>query len=303
VLLPQTRFVIGLILALAVGVWSKTSFGQSVLNSPGERAFVDDPPLRITKRRDPFMLKSGWRMEIDGGTGVGSFKDIQLPINRFDEVRVDGTRIGQENTDHLGFAFGGGVAAHYLGAGFGIIPLQIDMWRMLAQSGEPETLGSAYNRVQVGSESYVRFGTANSGGTLGVNVALRRSTFSNMSSSHFVMSVPIGVRAAWDGRLGSLSAAVQHSPHSELGYSESLLFGGQAIGGSSVSLTSLKTKGEWRLTRDAWFVVGAYYETIKAEIRDLKSYEKFGFDVEDPRPSRTYDLTTSMVTIGVRRVF
>lgn len=242
-------------------------------------------------------------MDAAGYTGFGSFLDLQVPINRDYNVRADGRKIGEENAKHRGMAIGGRLASGFRAKNWHVWPLRVSLLHLTAMDGPPETLSAGYNRVDLGSQ----IETALSLGLLRIlasgEVGLRRTDFSNGSSSHYVSSIPLGLGLKLVSSRWSLRGYAHSAAQSAFGFSQSLLFGGASVAGSSSTLNDVGGQAEIRLSPAAWLTFGAEQENVRVQIPDVRAYEAFGLVVKDPRKTRDYVLTTSIFTLGIRKDF
>lgn len=276
--------------------------GQPHLNPESYNIDLVDPSLRVrsTSLAGPQL---GWGVDAAGLSGLGVYRDIQVPINRDYEMRADGRKIGEENAEHLSYILGGTISPSWRGKQWRVKPLELGMMRMTPMAGPSDTLNSAYTRFDLRTQ--VEWGTSfgKQRVTLDGTVGWRRSEFNNGSDSHFVAAFPVGLGAKVAFPAWSIRAYGHTALGSQFGYSQALLFGGSEVLGSKAELMDYGCMGEFRITPLAWLLVGAEMESIRIQIPNVKAYEPFGLTVQDPRKSRDYIQATSSLTLGVRKLF
>ena len=281
---------------------ARPTFAQPLLDAPSESLFAPDPSLKSTvmpKNQQNF----GWGFEASGASGLGSFRDIQIPINRYFDMRADGRRIGAENEAHMGLVLGGQVGPIWQLRNIKLRPFSVSLVRMTAISGPSETLNSSYNRLTLDSKMEWVVSLGRPSLTIEFGAGFRRSEFSNTSSGHYVASIPVGFGLGFGFPHWLIKGFGHYGLQNQVGYSESLFFGGGALKGATADLTDFGIMGEVRLTSAAWLELGIEQESARIQIPNVKTYEEFGFEIEDPKRKRDYNMTTSSLTVGVRKTF
>jgi len=247
------------------------------------------------------------RIMMHGSTGVGVFQDIQVPINDEAGVRGDGTEIGQENADHMGIPLSAGLELRYHPNQSWIISvLGFDALQMRAASGPSETEEASYSRLDLGSNVRYFFPLGRTGliAQTGLRAGARRSSFNNVSTSHFIDAALVG-GSFGIGRNGtSFDVFGQVAPIATFGYSDNGILGGQQLKSSSATLSEVGSHFDYPLRRGVWLDLAAEREMAHVTIGDVSQYNAFGLNVLDAaNPSRTYNLTTTLARIGLRKEF
>jgi len=240
-----------------------------------------------------------------GGTGVVQFQDIQVPVNDGANLRGDGTPVDEENQYHLGLPLYAGVAFGYKSGAWSGDALRFDALYARASTGPAATQSSSYARLEAASDLRYAVALGDYALYMGPRFTARRSSFNNISSGHYVSAFLlgglVGLRSD-DGTFYELTASV--APTATIGYSDAVFLGGKAFPKSSATMASYGARTAFPLREDVWLDLGLERETAHVSIEDVNAYNHFGlsvFDVE--RPSRTYDLVTTVARIGIRESF
>lgn len=239
------------------------------------------------------------------GTGVGVFQDIQVPVNERFQMRGDGKLTTEENADHAGFPFSIGLGAVYRPGAVAYEILSVDALVMRASTGPTETQSSSYSRLGVttGAKLYAPLGDEWTG-SLGLNAGARRSSFTNISSSHFVEAALVGGSVSVASKSYSLSLFGAYAPAARFGYSEDPVLGGETFDKSTARLWEAGVTAGFAIAPRVSLETGIEQEAARVTVDDLGEYGNFGLAVEDSRrPTRVYDLATTIVRFGLRKEF
>lgn len=253
--------------------------------------------------------EAGSHLGVEVGSGVGSFKDLQVPINHKADTRADGRPIGEENVSHLGFPLFLSLDWHLKPSqtsSWHWIPVGLDIARMSAMTGGDETLSASYGRLSLGTSVYY-FAPLNGNGSaiaiLGGKMEGRRSSFGNVSTAHYIQSTVFAGSLGMAWRRFKILGTAGVAPSAEFGYSDDLIMGGHKISSSSAELNEYGIDMSWALTDQVSFNFGYSVENIHATIGDIREYGQFSLGVDDQPGSRDYILSTSMAKFTIRKLF
>jgi hypothetical protein len=242
-------------------------------------------------------------VSVNAGVGLGQFQDIQVPVNIDAGQRGDGTAALEENADHIG------VPINFV-MGYGqdrvnwLANVAFDATSMRATTGPAATQSSSYSRYELRGDYRRRFVSFGRTLAIGPRLGLRRTSFQNVSSAHFVDAAMIGGAIAgethdfaWDLRLATAAAA-------RFGFTDEGIFGGKPFDKSKTAVYEIAAMTSSRLDASTWLEVGVLREMIRATIDDVGEYNGFGLSVTPAAaPSRAYDLATTTLQIGIRKSF
>jgi hypothetical protein len=253
-----------------------------------------------------FVCESAQAVTIHGGSGIGSFQDIQVPYNEGFEVRGDGTAVQEENVEHSGFLLQAGIGKESRRGAWLWQIFEFDALQIKSSGGPAATQASSYSRLNLESRIAYTFGLGAQGGSVGLKGGVRRSSFNNVSSAHYLQSVMVGLTAGIAGELHGLEASVAFAPVTKFGYSEDGMFGGKDFKKSRSSLFEAGIQYSYALRENVWLDVGMEQEAVKAEIEDVNEYNDLGYGLsvqDSTRPTRSYDLNTVAARVGFRKAF
>lgn len=242
-------------------------------------------------------------VSVNAGIGVGQFQDIQIPINIQAGQRGDGKVASEENAEHLGLPLN-------VIVGYGQdhvnwkADVALDATVMRATTGPAATQSSSYSRYELHSDYRRRFTSFGRMLSAGPRLGLRRSSFANVSSAHFVDALVVGggigglsQEFIWDVRLATAAAA-------RFGYTEKGVFGGKAFEKSKTSFYEISAVTGFHLDKNVWLDLSMTREMIRTSIDDIREYNGFGLSVTpSATASRSYDLATTTLQMGVRKEF
>lgn len=238
-------------------------------------------------------------------TGVGVFQDIQVPINENFRVRGDGTATGEENADHAGIPMSAGIGFAIRSGNLSYDVVDFDALDMRATSGPAETKSSSYSRLQLTTGvSYslpLAYGFT---GSAGLNTGVRRSSFNNVSSSHYLESLIVGGSIGLKTTGFGVTLTGVFAPKARFGYSDADVLGGHAFAKSTASMSQIAAIIAFPIGPRVYLDTGIEQESVHVTIDDVNEYGDFGLSVQDSRrPTREYDLATSVVRFGLRKEF
>jgi hypothetical protein len=243
--------------------------------------------------------------DVDGGIGVATFQDIQVPVNRLAEARADGSTAGQENADHVGFPLYGGMSLRKAADAWRFAIFDFDALTVRSTSGPAETQSASYSRLALSTGVGYAVPLLGLDLTPALSLGGRRSSFGNGSAAHYLEAVTAGgsfalARAAsW-----SVTGSVAVAPTATFGYSSAPVLGGKAIEHSTAALSEYGLASSFHLKDALWLDLGLSQERAGVKIEDVSAYEGFGLHVTpEDRSSRQYDLATTIARLGVRKRF
>jgi hypothetical protein len=244
-------------------------------------------------------------LEVDGGVGVASFQDIQVPVNRMAEARADGSTAGQENAVHTGFPLYGGLALRKAAGGWRFDVLSFDALTVRSASGPAETQASSYSRLSLATGAGYDLALFGLDVTPAVQLGGRRSSFGNGSAAHYFQGVTAGaLLAVASAASWAVTASLMTAPNAVFGYSPAPILGGDPLEHSTATMSELGVASSWHLKDALWLDLGVAQERADVTIEDISAYEGFGLHVTpEDRSSRRYDLATTVLRLGVRKHF
>lgn len=246
-----------------------------------------------------------FRITAAAGSGFGTFQDIQVPVNADAETRADGTVIQAENADHTGLplfaAFGvlGESSAWIFDGG-------LNLMHMRASNGPSETQSSSYSRTELGGGAKYRFALGETTALkLGARAAYRRSSFNNVSNGHYLEAPLLGASLALTTGKWAFEGRGAVAPSATFGYNAGGTFAGKPFANATASMAEFAATASYNVRDQVFLDVGLEVEQASVSLPDIMEYQTFGLAVtpSDTAPTRNYELSTSVVKIGVRKEF
>ncbi len=262
--------------------------------------------LRVKKTASDDAPASPSNVVVHGGTGIGSFQDIQVPVNEDYALRGDGTAAAEENLNHSGFLIQAGIGYLVKRGDWSINALDFDAFQVKTSGGPAATQSSSYTRLNLQTVVKYHFLLGELNGYAGLKAGVRRSSFDNVSSAHYIDSALVGGLVGLAGEFHSLELAAATAPIAKVGYSEDGMFGGKTFKRSAASLGEFSVVYSYALRENVWLDLGFEDEIAHVQIDDVNEYNDLGYGlnvVDTTRPNRTYNLTTTAARIGVRKQF
>lgn len=262
----------------------------------------DDPALRTKAVVHSDPDKDG--MYAYGGSGIGVFQDIQVPINEFDETRGDGSSIAEENKDHVGLPLFAGIGYRRSLASLTFDLVTVDGTQIRSTTGPSATQSSSYTRIELYSGARYNFKLSYTDMWISARAGARRSFFSNVSNSHFVESGVIRLATGLERGSFGLSGFFGYAPASRVGYSSKGFTGGEYFKKASATLSEAGVIAALKLKENTYFELGVEQESIRMSIKDIMEYNGFGLNVTPAQQTnREYQLSTVLAKIGFRKLF
>jgi hypothetical protein len=266
-------------------------------------AFAQAARVNASKEAAPL---GPWQVEVRGGTGIGSFQDIQVPVNEAANQRGDGTVIEDENQTHTGFPLLAGIGLDWQaenGVRWELVGL--DGLQMRASTGPSATQSSSYSRVELASRLAYAFPlNATLKMEVGGGAGLRRSAWTNVSSGHYLNAALLEGRLGVQGATAGVELYGGAAPAAHFGYSNATLLGGSDFKKSTASLAEAGARLALPLRPNVWLETALEREEAKVTVADVSEYNNYGLSVYNPdQPSRAYDLVTTVAKIGFRKAF
>lgn len=259
------------------------------------------PRVKATKEANT----SPYAVAVRAGTGLGVFQDIQVPANESAQMRGDGKLGAEENADHAGIPLYVGIGLNYKADALKFDLVRLDALQMRATTGPSETQSSSYSRLEVGTAATYTLPVGAAWAVdFGVKAGARRSSFSNVSSAHYIEALVAGGSLALVSESFRLEAFAAAAPVARFGYTEESFLGGKAFSKSKASLAEGGVTAAFKIGPRVHLEAGLEQESANVTLDDVSEYNNFGLSVEDSRrPSRIYDLATSVLRVGVRKEF
>lgn len=259
------------------------------------------PRVKATKVAEP----SPYTVTAHAGAGLGVFQDIQVPMNDEANRRADGTASGTENADHAGIPLIVGIGGSYKSGSLTYNFISFDAVQMRATTGPAESQSASYSRVQLSSgATYERPLGDDWSGSIGLRVGARRSSFNNVSSSHYVEAALVGASLGLKTSTLELSAFGNVAAKARFGYSQDVILGGEAFAHSTATLAEFGIGAAFAIAPRVFLDTGLEQERCSVTMTNLVDYNKFGLSAEDNvHPTRAYNLATSIARIGIRKEF
>ena len=239
------------------------------------------------------------------GSGIGSFQDIQVPMNQRTGVRADGTTDTAENLTHMGVPIYGSL-------GFDAPTDSSWRWRLFelsgikmgAATGAPGTSDATYSRIDLSSSVVRTMGVGHYKLASTAQIAIRRTGFNNTSESHFINAGLVAGRMRLSRSNYSWEVRGEYAPIAHFGFSPRGFFGGSFFPGSSAQLAGGGTTVLLPLQRGVWLEMGADTEIAKVSIADVSEYRGYGLAARNlDNSGRSYKLVTNTLHLGFRKEF
>ncbi len=234
-------------------------------------------------------------------TGLAHFQDVQLPAVGFMETRADGTEAGAERVGHTGIPIG--IAGTYWG--------QMQKYRyqfggrlthVSSQTGPKETINASYNSMAL--QAALERNLASSY-MLGLDSALVRENFKNVSTGHIVKSWMVGGRAGYRVNPDyAISGGMAVSPWGRLAYD-----GGKGFWGQDLAQTQVQSRVfylESLMTFDPFTAVSLRFQqnTHSIQMKDILAYEAVGLSLRGlDSQEQTFVLQTSQLFFSFIKKF
>ncbi len=250
--------------------------------------------------------ESALAVTVHGASGVGTFQDIQVPYNEQYEVRGDGTAIQEENIGHQGLLLNAGIGKEIVRGRWLFQAFDFDALQIKSSGGPAATQAASYSRLNLQSGATYRFPAFGGQGKAGLKGGLRRSSYNNVSSAHYIESVLVGATAGLSGALHAIEGSVAVAPMTRFGYSEDGMFGGKEFEKGSASLFEVTAQYSYTLQDNVWLDLGLSQESARVEIEDVNEYNQLGYGLsvlDSSNPTRSYSMSTVAARIGFRKAF
>lgn len=244
-------------------------------------------------------------LQIRIGSGVGTFQDVQLPLGDAESnLRSDGRVVDAENGTHMGFPFFAGLGYLWKSGQLKVRVLDFEALYMRATTGPAATQSASYSRLSLGTRLGYSLGIFNGRAEAILGGGLRRSSYNNVSSGHFVEGALVEGGVGYGSQAFRLSLLGGLTPVARFGYSDAPVLGGHTFNKSRATLSNVQLTCDFPLTRRAFLETGVEREVVHATIEDVTEYEGFGLTVSPlATPTRAYNLVTTMVRLGIRKNF
>jgi hypothetical protein len=239
------------------------------------------------------------------GSGVGSFQDIQVPMNRRTGVRADGTTDAAENLTHMGLPIYGSLGFETnAGGSWRWRVFELTGIKMGAANGAAGTADATYSRLDLSSAMVRTAGFGHYKLTSTGQIELRRTGFNNTSESHFINAALVAGRMRLSRSNYSWEIRGEYAPIAHFGFSPRGFFGGRFFPGSSAELGGGGTTALVPLQRGVWLEMGADTEIARVSIADVSEYRGYGLAARNlDNSSRSYKLVTNTLHLGFRKEF
>ena len=268
---------VGLVAAACLmAIASRASYGAEGLNRTGNRGISASVQL-----------------------GVGSFQDIQLPIDPWTGSRPDGSSNVAEEVEHYGLPLRFELAKNFQQGQWSLAStisyLRIDSLLRPINASE-----SSYSQTQLGIFPSYRFATGSFDDQVSIGGDFRRLAFMNISTGHLIDAVlPV---VSWDvnkGELWDIRALIAKSLWTAFRYDNGIGFGHDQLAGSSASVMEISLATRRRIARNVWLHLGIAREDTAIDIKDVERYDHFNLTVGAAGDtSRHFRLQTETLTIG-----
>jgi hypothetical protein len=248
---------------------------------------------------------SPWKFNFAGATGFGLFQDIQVPVNEVAGVRGDGKTAAEENATHAGILLGGSIGISYRHESI-LYESSFDVMQMNSASGPAETQSSSYNRMSLATGAKYLLKLSSYQSFIGTSVAVRRSSFNNVSNGHYIEAILIDLNIGIAREKNwSLQANAGTAPTAHFGFNTGKGFRGERFQNSSTKLSHFGLLNSYNVAGSStWIDLGLEQERATVVIGDVNEYDNFGLSVTPTSQSaRAYDLATTSVTVGFRKLF
>ena len=262
----------------------------------------DDPGLRV--RTVKILPPDDEGMFAYGGTGLGLFQDIQVPVNEIDEVRGDGSAIGEENQNHFGFPLFAGIGYRSYSGNLVYDSVALEGTHMRAASGGAQSPSASYTRLELSSAARYYLQANKTGLWLGMRAGIRRSFFNNISDSHFVESGILRASAGFQRGSFAVTGFFGYAPVSRVGYTAEGFTGGSFFRTAKAQVSEAGITSSFKISPNALLDLGVEQEAIRMQINDIMEYNGLGLTVTPANQNdRDYNLSTMMIKVGIRKLF
>lgn len=250
--------------------------------------------------------ESAFAVTVHGASGVGTFQDIQVPYNEQYEIRGDGTAIQEENIGHQGLLLNAGIGKEMPRGRWLFQAFEFDALQIKSSGGPAATQASSYSRLNLESGATYRFPLGGLKASSGLKGGLRRTSYNNVSSAHYIESLLVGLTAGLSGELHAFNATLAVAPMTRFGYSEDGMFGGKEFQKSKASLFEVSAAYSYTLQDNVWLDLGVSQESARIELEDVNEYNELGYALsvlDSSNPTRSYAMSTVAARIGFRKAF
>ena len=236
--------------------------------------------------------------------GIGSFQDVQVPMDSDSGWRVDGTSAPGSGETHVGVpvtaAFGLTVNRALSRITFGL-----DLTRMESATGTTEARAASWSRIDLSTGWTRNFVFLDQDVDAGVRAGLRRSSWMNVSTGHFMDALLtrafVGIGTLSDARIEFFAAA---APVARFGYNKGEAFAGGALTGATARTFEGGASLSMRVFAATWLEGSVETDRTNIQIKDLTAYNAFGLNVAEwDNDSKSFALQTTMLRVGLRRAF
>jgi hypothetical protein len=240
----------------------------------------------------------------NGGSGVGVFKDIQVPINDFAQTRGDGAMPAEEFQNHMGFPLFVGLKYKNV-LGNWRPKVGAELLSISAASGPPATQSSSYTRFNLGTGIDYLFNLGSLKSHIGLQVNARRSSFDNLSNGHHINAAYVGLNVGIIKRRSfKVSSFAAVAPVSELRFHKGNNVAGNKFASGSSNVSEMGFMTSLNISKHAWFDIGYEQEKALLKIEDVSDYNGFGLGVTPTAQSnRVYSFTTDILRLGFHKNF
>lgn len=240
----------------------------------------------------------------DISIGLGSFQDIQLPLNPLSGQRGNGTSEKEENQVHSGFPIVGSLTMEN---NFSILNFETELsfvHMSINKQSQPVSTAS-YGRYEAEQLVGLKFFNSQFSGSLLGGISTRRSLFSNISTGHSFDSQLAKGQLKFDYyRYFNVKLIASKSLNSKFNYNQGSFFNQKEIQGSNSEIQEFEVKVGVPLNKKVSLFANFSQERVHAVIPDIGSYGEFGIDILTfATESREYNLTTNIYSFGLKKYF
>ena len=237
------------------------------------------------------------------GSGIGTFQDIQVPLNEQVGVRADGHNVSEEGATHVGIPVWVGLSATRRSGALSY-QLGLDALRLSASSGPTDTQSATYTRFDATASVRYAFNVLGLRAALGGGAGVRRSVFSNVSNGHYFQAPVVSGNASLGGRDLSVTLSGAYAPTAAFGYYDGSMFSGDAFKKRKTSLSEVALSSSYLIREDVFLDFGLSREAAQVTIEDVAEYDAFGLQVSPTAEvSRSISVATTIARIGFHKSF